>query len=98
MRPAPTVISFAPLDLHGRRVEQVVEAEGVWFVVRGGAPVNVLQVDTLTNSVLNKYRHAEYLSHGHAFNLAETLNLRRKTDLFRVAHATAWEIVDETED
>lgn len=96
-RPKPTVI----LEFTDRKTynsEQVLEAEQnkIFAVFYQGKPINLRNINTLNDNIGPKYKRTTFVGNsGHAFNLAEKLNLLFKTDEFKVYELTSGISIEE---
>lgn len=95
-RPKPTVL-LEHTDQKFRS-EQVLEAEAIYAVFYQGAPINLKSFNSLVDYPGAKYKKTSFSNSGHAFNLAERLNAKFKTNEFTVVKLTDGEQVEETTD
>jgi len=83
-RPKPTVL-LQDVEPDGR-VLQVCETDAVYAVCYCGEPIMLKTYpDANSNYYGAKYNKTSFPNSGHAFNLADKLNSRFKTDEFTVA-------------
>lgn len=82
-KPLPRVL-LETTDPSTYRTEQVLEAPVMYAVFYEMKPVNIRSVNSLSNQSAAKYRKTNFVSVGHAKNLAEKLNKRFRTDKFQV--------------
>lgn len=92
-RPKPTVILS---HVSGGKAEQILAAEAIYAVFYDGKPINVKKIDNYMPQA--KYIKSSYSNSGHAFNLAERLNMLFKTDLFTVVKLTSGEVIEEDDE
>jgi len=96
-RPKPTILREF-VDNKTYRAEQVLAADAIYAVFYDGKPINLRSVNTLIDYPGPKYRRASHGQPGHAFNLAEKLNILFKTDKFAVYKLTEGVPVAENDD
>jgi len=82
-RPKPTVI-LEHVNNKTYRCEQVLAAEAIWAVFYQNKPFNLKSSNALTNYPGPKYKKTSFSNPGHAFNLAEKLNIMFNSDEFAV--------------
>lgn len=93
-RPRPTVI-LEHIDEHDRGY-WVCEADAVYAVCYRGNPIKVkTQANVYVNYPGPKYAKTSFPSAAHAFNLAERLNARFKTQDFSVVIMTVGRTIKE---
>lgn len=90
-RPKPTII-IEQVD-RNYNAEQILEADAIYAVFYEGAPVNLRSLNTLVNYPGPKYKKVSFSNSGHAFNLADRLNRKFRTDKFTVVKLTQGEVV-----
>lgn len=90
-RPKPTII-VEQVD-RNYNTEQILEADAIYAVFYEGAPVNLRSLNTLVNYPGPKYKKVSFSNSGHAFNLADRLNRKFRTDKFTVVKLTQGEVV-----
>lgn len=66
------------------RVDQVVEAVGIWSVFYDAQPINLKNSHYLDSASVPKYKKTSFSNPGHARNLCRKLNAQFKTDKFTV--------------
>jgi len=93
-RPKPTII-LENTDPKTYRSEQVLEADYIYAVYFDEHPINLRTLNSLVNYPGPKYKKCSFSNSGHAFNLAERLNVLFKTDKFSVWKLTGGEQVKE---
>ena len=93
-RPKPTVI-LEHINNKTYRCEQVLAAESIWAVFYQGKPFNLKSSNALTNYPGPKYKKTSFSNPGHAFNLAEKLNLMFNSDEFTVYKLSDGEQVED---
>ena len=82
-RPKPTVI-LEHVNNKTYRCEQVLAADAIWAVFYQSKPFNLKSSNALTNYPGPKYKKTSFSNPGHAFNLAEKLNVMFNSDEFAV--------------
>ena len=90
-RPKPTII-VEQVD-RNYNAEQILEADAIYAVFYEGSPVNLRSLNTLVNYPGPKYKKVSFSNSGHAFNLADRLNRKFRTDKFTVVKLTQGEVV-----
>lgn len=95
-RPKPTVI-LEHTDQKFRN-EQVLEADAIYAVFYQGKPFNLKSFNSLVDYPGAKYKKTSFSNPGHAFNLAERLNTKFKTEEFEVVRLTDGEVIQEETD
>lgn len=93
-RPKPKIL-MEHTDSNTYRSEQVLAADAIYAVFFDGSPINLRSQHSLIDYPGPKYKTVSYSNSGHAFNLAERLNRKFKTDKFTVHRLTVGEKVDE---
>lgn len=95
-RPKPKVL----LEYTDRnfRSEQVLEATAIYAVFYNNAPINLKSFNSLVDQPGAKYKKTSFSNSGHAFNLAERLNEKFKTDNFMVVKLVSGERIKENID
>ncbi len=93
-RPKPQVICEV-IDAKTYKSEQVLKADAIYAVFYEGSPINLRTLNTLFDFPGPKYRKVSFSNPGHAFNLAEKLNKRFKTNFFAVYKMTSGTLVTE---
>jgi hypothetical protein len=71
------------------KVDQIVEASGIWAVYYDGAPINLKNQHYLDSTSVPKYKKTSFSNPGHARNLCRKLNAQFKTDKFSVVFLNA---------
>lgn len=82
-RPKPTVL-LEYVDERTGKCEQVLEAVGVYVIYYEDKPVNIKTLNKLFDVASHTYRKTMFPNPAHAYNLAESLNKKYKTDKFSV--------------
>ena len=82
-RPKPTVI-VEHVDPATYKVEQILDADGIYAVFYQGKPFNLRSSNQLISYPGPKYKKSSFSSPAHAFNLAERLNKLFNTTDFQV--------------
>jgi hypothetical protein len=70
------------------KVDQIVEASGIWAVYYNDQPFNLKNQHYLDSSVVPKYKKTSFSNPGHARNLCRKLNKQFSTDKFSVVFLT----------
>jgi hypothetical protein len=70
------------------KVDQVVEASGIWAVYYCDQPINLKNQHHLDSTSVPKYKKTSFSNPGHARNLCRKLNNQFKTDKFSVVFLT----------
>jgi hypothetical protein len=82
-RTSPRVL-VEMVDKNTYKVDQVIEASGIWVVFYDGQPINLKSQHYLEDQTTPKYKKTSFSNPGHARNLCRKLNLKFKTDKFTV--------------
>lgn len=101
-RPKPTVLfEFTDKEY---KCEEILKGDAVYAVCFDGQPINLRSRNKMKyDSVLGreypgpKYKKTSFTNPGHAFNLAERLNILFKTDKFAVHKMEMGPVVKENE-
>jgi hypothetical protein len=93
-RPKPNVL-LDHTDPKTYKSEQVLETDGIYAVFLDGHPINLRTLNKLLDYPGPKYRKISFANPGHAFNLAEKLNIMFKTNKFQVYKLTTGEVINE---
>lgn len=72
------------VDKKTYKVDQIVEASGIWAVYYDNQPINLKNQHYLDSSIVPKYKKTSFSNPGHARNLCRKLNSQFKTDKFSV--------------
>lgn len=91
-RTSPRVLTEIA-DGRSYRVDQVVEASGIWTVFYEGQPFNLRTVHLLDKDAPAKYKKTSFSNPGHARNLCRKLNARFHTNKFTVVFMNTGEQV-----
>jgi hypothetical protein len=75
------------------KVDQIVEAYGVWSVFYDGQPINLKTSHYLNNESTPKYKKTSFSNPGHARNLCRKLNAQFKTNKFSVVFMNSGTII-----
>jgi hypothetical protein len=94
-RPKPTII-IEQVD-RNYNSEQILEADAIYAVFYAGAPINLRSLNALVNYPGPKYKKVSFSNSGHAFNLADRLNRKFKTDKFTVIKLLQGETVNRAD-
>ena len=82
-RTSPRILAEM-VDSKTYKVDQIVEATGIWTVFYDNQPINLRMVHYLDNDIRPKYKKTSFSNPGHARNLCRKLNTRFRTDKFTV--------------
>jgi len=93
-RPKPNVL-LDHTDPKTYKSEQVLETDGIYAVFLDGHPINLRTLNKLLDYPGPKYRKISFANPGHAFNLAEKLNIMFKTNKFQVYKLTTGEVIND---
>jgi hypothetical protein len=66
------------------KVDQIVEAAGIWSVFYDEQPINLKNSHHLDPHAVPKYKKTSFSNPGHARNLCRKLNAQFKTEKFTV--------------
>jgi hypothetical protein len=72
------------VDKKTYKVDQIVEASGIWAVFYQDQPINLKNQHYLDSNAVPKYKKTSFSNPGHARNLCRKLNAQFKTDQFSV--------------
>jgi hypothetical protein len=81
------------VDKNTYKVDQIVEAYGVWSVFYDGQPINLKTSHYLNNESTPKYKKTNFSNPGHARNLCRKLNAQFKTNKFTVVFMNSGTVV-----
>jgi hypothetical protein len=84
MSRTPSKILLEMVDKKTYKVDQIVEASGIWAVYYNNQPINLKNQHHLDDTVVPKYKKTSFSNPGHARNLCRKLNAQFKTELFSV--------------
>jgi hypothetical protein len=76
------------VDKKTYRVDQIVEASGIWAVYYQNQPFNLKNTHYLDSNAVPKYKKTSFSNPGHARNLCRKLNAQFKTIDFSVVYLT----------
>lgn len=82
-RPKPKVV-LQHIDETTGKSEQVLEANGIYVVCYDKVPISLKTFNALYDYPGAKYKKTMFPNKAHAFNLANKLNEKFKTDKFTV--------------
>jgi len=88
MSRTPSKVLLEMVDKKTYKVDQIVEASGIWAVYYNGQPINLKNQNHLDDTVVPKYKKTSFSNPGHARNLCRKLNAQFKTDKFSVVFLT----------
>lgn len=88
MSRTPSKVLLEIVDKKTYKVDQIVEASGIWAVYYDDQPFNLKNQHYLDSSVVPKYKKTSFSNPGHARNLCRKLNSKFKTDKFSVVFLT----------
>jgi hypothetical protein len=72
------------VDKKTYKIDQIVEANGIWAVFYEDQPINLKNQHYLDSNSVPKYKKTSFSNPGHARNLCRKLNSQFKTDKFSV--------------
>ena len=78
------MIILEHVDTKNYKAEQILEAESIYAVFYQGKAINLRTLSHLVSYPGPKYKKVAFGNSGHAFNLAERLNILFKTTDFAV--------------
>jgi hypothetical protein len=81
------------VDKKTYKLDQIVEAAGIWAVFYDGQPINLKSQHYLDNQTIPKYKKTSFSNPGHARNLCKKLNAQFKTDKFQVMFMNTGRVV-----
>lgn len=84
MSRTPPKLIVESVDKKTYKVDQVVEAAGIWAIFYDGQPINLKHSHHLDSNATPKYKKTSFSNPGHARNLCRKLNAQFKTDKFSV--------------
>lgn len=84
------------VDKKTYKLDQIVEASGIWAVFYDGQPINLKSQHYLDNQTIPKYKKTSFSNPGHARNLCKKLNAQFKTDKFQVMFMNTGRVVYPT--
>jgi len=84
MSRAQSKILIELVDKATYKLDQIVEASGIWAVFYDGQPINLKSQHYLDSQTIPKYKKTSFSNPGHARNLCKKLNAQFKTDRFQV--------------
>jgi hypothetical protein len=84
MSRTPSKVLLEMVDKKTYKVDQIVEASGIWAVYYNNQPINLKNQHHLDGTVVPKYKKTSFSNPGHARNLCRKLNAQFKTELFSV--------------
>lgn len=82
-RPKPNVI-LESVNKENYKVDQILEAEGIWAVFYKGNPFNLKSGSLVSSYPGPKYKKVSFSNPGHAHNLAKKLNKQFDSTDFKV--------------
>jgi hypothetical protein len=86
-RTQPSVL-LEYVDKQTHKIDQVVEASGIWAVYYLDMPINLKNQHYYDSTSVPKYKKTSFSNPGHARNLCRKLNAQFKTDKFSVVYLT----------
>lgn len=89
MSRTPSKVLLEMVDKKTYRVDQIVEAAGIWAVYYDDQPINLKNQHYLDSTVIPKYKKTSFSNPGHARNLCRKLNKQFSTDKFSVVFLSA---------
>jgi hypothetical protein len=84
MSRTPSKVLLELVDKKTYKVDQIVEAAGIWAVYYSGQPINLKNQHYLDSNSVPKYKKTSFSNPGHARNLCRKLNSQFKSDQFTV--------------
>jgi hypothetical protein len=84
----PSKVILELVDKKTYRVDQIVEASGIWAVYYNDQPFNLKNQHYLDSNAVPKYKKTSFSNPGHARNLCRKLNKQFSTDKFSVMFLT----------
>lgn len=84
MSRTPSKVLLELVDKKTYKVDQIVEAAGIWAVYYDSQPINLKNQHYLDSNSVPKYKKTSFSNPGHARNLCRKLNAQFKTDKFTV--------------
>jgi len=84
----PSKVLLEIVDKKTYRVDQIVEASGIWAVFYDSQPINLKNQHYLDSTAVPKYKKTSFSNPGHARNLCRKLNKQFSTDKFSVVFLT----------
>lgn len=84
MSRTPSKVLLELVDKKTYKVDQIVEAAGIWAVYYDNQPINLKNQHYLDSNSVPKYKKTSFSNPGHARNLCRKLNAQFKTDMFTV--------------
>lgn len=84
MSRTPPKVLVETVDRSTYRVDQVVEAAGIWAIFYDDQPINLKNTHHLDATAVPKYKKTSFSNPGHARNLCRKLNAEFHTDKFSV--------------
>lgn len=100
-RPKPIILGevIEPRNSKTYNCEQILAADAIYAVFFDGKPINLRDIsDIYAIEPKIKYKKVSFSNPGHAFNLAEKLNKKFKTNAFAVYKLTVGEKIVESDD
>lgn len=88
MSRTPSKVLLEIVDKKTYRVDQIVEASGIWAVFYDNQPINLKNQHYLDSTAVPKYKKTSFSNPGHARNLCRKLNKQFSTDKFSVVFLT----------
>ncbi len=88
MSRTPSKVLLEIVDKKTYRVDQIVEASGIWAVFYDSQPINLKNQHYLDSTAVPKYKKTSFSNPGHARNLCRKLNKQFSTDKFSVVFLT----------
>jgi hypothetical protein len=84
MSRTPPKVLTEIVDKKTYKVDQIVEAAGIWAIFYDDQPINLKNSHYLDANATPKYKKTSFSNPGHARNLCRKLNAQFKTDKFSV--------------
>ena len=83
------VVLLESVDKNTYRIDQVIEASGIWAVFYDDQPINLKNSHYLNSDVTPKYKKTSFSNPGHARSLCRKLNKQFNTEKFSVVFLTS---------
>lgn len=88
MSRGPANVILEMVDKKTYKMDQVIEASGIWAVYYKDQPFNLKNTHYLDSNTVPKYKRTVFNNPGHARNLCRKLNAQFKTVDFSVVSLT----------
>ena len=91
-RPKPKIL-LEITNKKSYKTDQVLGSEAIWAVFYKDKPINLKTTSVVAQQLGPKYKKVSFSNSGHAFNLADRLNRKFRTDKFTVIKLIQGEVV-----